>query len=81
MVGGLWFAVVGWQVHAVTMATCMWSVNHRWPPTVRRKPVRDDRFGKLYIGAAESAMHWAVLNVQLVVNCADRELWYSAAPW
>ena len=67
---------------AVTMATCMWSVKDRWPPTVRREPVAAGIFGKLYIGAAGLAMNWAAdNNVQLAVNCANRELRCSAAPW
>ena len=80
MVGGLWSAVVGWQFAAIAMATCMWSVEDRWPP-VATDPVPAGILGKLYIGAAELAMEWAAANVQLVVNCANRELRCSAAPW
>ena len=71
--------VVGPQ-SAVVMATCMWSVDDRWPISAG-ETLPAAILGKLYIGGAALAMDWAAANVKLVVNCADRELRCSAAPW
>ena len=71
--------VVGPQ-SAVVMATCMWSVDDKRPPFAG-EPVPAGIFGKLYVGGAALAMDWAVANVKLVVNCADRDLRCSADLW
>ena len=71
--------VVGPQ-SAVVMATCVWSVDDT-RPLFAGEPVPPGIFGKLFIGGAALAMDWIAANVKLVVNCADRELRCSAAPW